>query len=110
MGRLVDLPGTEAAGYWILTPVEAIVGSGPEDTLVVHHQTIDDIVAQAAGIGGIMPESGKLPQSRIIPLQSAAIRAKPQVAGAILNDRCRVGDVRRIGPRLQTLLMLPFQL
>ena len=68
---------------------------------MVHHQAVDDVVAQAVGIGGIMPEGGKPPRPRIVPVQSAAIRAEPQITGAILDDRDHecVGEVRRTGPR-----------
>ena len=38
---------------------------------MVHHQAVDNVVAQAVGIGGIMPEGGKPPGPRIVPVQSA---------------------------------------
>ena len=74
---------------------------------MVHHQAVDDVVTEAVGIGGIVPEGGKPPCPRIIAVQSAAIRAEPQVTGAILDDRDqRVGEVRRTGPRFREKAVL----
>ena len=53
---------------------------------MVHHQAIDNVVAQTLGIGGIMPERGKSAGPRIVPVQSA-IGAEPHITGAILDNR-----------------------
>ena len=75
----------EPAGCLIFKAVEAILRSSPESPLMVQHQAVDDVVAQAVGIGGIMSEHGKPSGPRIVPVQSA-ISAEPQVTGAILDD------------------------
>ena len=80
------LPGAEPASCRILKAVKAISRSGPEGTLVVHHQAEDDVVAQAMGIGGVMAEGGEPPRPGIVTVQPA-VCAEPQVSGAIFDDR-----------------------
>ena len=75
---------------------------------MVHHQAVDDVVAQAVGIGGIMPERGKPSGPRIVPVQcrhtcrTTGNRSDPR------RSRSRsVGEVRRSGPGFRKKLYSP---
>ena len=62
----------------VVEQVEPALGSDPEPVLAVDVERRDPVVAEAAGIGGIVDEAGPLPGAEIEP-EEAGMQKRPRV-------------------------------